>query len=271
MNELINKTQSHELLPQPIWLLPTGFCTKQPWPCFNEFQPACCYHLKEAIFKSAADCNEALSKDLADLYLVQSWGTLHSLTGRAAALWVSLIFLLCLCNGIKLGWDNAWVGSQAQRPHPSAQEVGRAQSSALLPSAGPTRAFGPADSRLTAPGRSAVGKCWRRSGHPLGSAGRFAVVSLRGISFSQSHLLCSAAALRCQRLSAFLKRTLAVYCDWFCSRSGDLNSEFTILPLTASDHSYMTDSVLGYWVKIFCVLEFNFIICLNSWFVIIGH
>lgn len=37
--------------PEPIWLLPTGFNTKQPWPCVNEFQPACYYHLKEAIFK----------------------------------------------------------------------------------------------------------------------------------------------------------------------------------------------------------------------------
>lgn len=146
---------------------------------------------KRPYWKGTADCNEAQSKDLVEPYLVRSWGTLNSLTGKAAALWVSLISLLCLCNGIKLGWDNAWVGSQAQRPHLSVQEVSCTQSSALLPSPGMIMLnmllSDQTHARLTGPDHLAVRKWCRRSGHPLGSAGRFAVVFLQGISFSQTH------------------------------------------------------------------------------------
>lgn len=63
--------------------------------------------------------------------------------------------------------------------------------------------------------------------------------------FSHKHTLTkppavSITTLYCQRLSALLKGTLAVFLVyWFCSSSGDLNSKFTILPLTTSNYSYI--------------------------------
>lgn len=37
-------------------------------------------------YSKGTDCNEALSEDLVEAYLIWSWGALHSLTRRAAAL-----------------------------------------------------------------------------------------------------------------------------------------------------------------------------------------
>lgn len=212
--------------------------------------------LKRPYSKCTADCNEALSKDLVQSYLIQSRGTLNYLTRRAAALWVSLIFLRCLCNGTKLGWDNARACRQAPRPHPSVQEVGCAHSSALLPSAGLTwtRSSG----------------CRRRADRQLRTTRL-----LGNVTEGQDILLAQRADLLSFLSEAFLcrKRTLAKPPAVFnhnpvlpkvkCLTQEDIGNisrwlilqefrgfkEVTILPLTSSYYSCMFGMMWRYiWV-----------------------
>lgn len=186
--------------------------------------------LKRPYSKGTADCNEALSKDLVEPDLAQSWGTLHYWESSSST--VSQPYFLPSACVMESNWGEIMPELAVRHRAHILHSTGSLQRSEQC---------APATCWRTGWKLGCWGKRCRRSGHPLGSAGTFAVFSPRGVSYSQSHLLRWASTPLCQRLSASLKRTLAAspdYSDWFCRSSSDskVRSLFSLLkpPVTAT-------------------------------------